>query len=129
MNTPFRQQGLSSLSWLVVIMVAVFFGLCAVKLLPAYMGAYTVDTAISNAVEKGDFNGLSVGRIRSKLSKHFDVNRIEGVAVGDIKISRKKGNTLIDSSYEQRIPLLYNIDVVLKFDSLTYEFPTRAGGE
>ena len=129
MKAPFRQQGLSSLSWLIVILVAVFFGLCAVKLLPAYMGAYTVDTAISNTVENKGFNGLSVGEVRRKLSKHFNVNRIEGVSVSDLKITRKNGNTLIDASYEQRIPLLYNIDVVLKFDALTYEFPTRVSEE
>jgi len=124
MNTPSRQRGLSTISWVLIILVAVFFGTCAVKLLPVYMQSWTVDGAISKLVDSGELRGKTPGGIRQKLTKILDVNRVEAVTVRDIKITRDKGYTTIDATYEQRIPLMYNIDVVLKFDKLVYEFAT-----
>jgi hypothetical protein len=122
MNTPHRQQGLSSISWLVVILVAVFFGTCAVKLLPVYLQGWNINSTISKVVNSGDLNGKSPAAIRSKIGKLLDVNRIEGITAKDIKITREKGYTTIDATYEERMPLMYNIDVVIKFDNLVFEF-------
>ena len=126
MNTPFRQRGMSPISWLIVIMVAVFFGTSAVKLMPVYMQGATVDSTIQKVVDSGELRGQSVSFIRNKLSKLFNVNRIEAISVKDIKVTREEGYTTIDASYEQRIPLMYNIDVVVKFDTFVYEFPTAS---
>ena len=125
MNTACRQRGMSSLSLLVVLMVAAFFLTCALKLGPLYIDAMTIKGTINSALEKNDFDGLSVGQIKTKLAKYFEINRIEGVSAGDVKVTRSsKGGTTIDASYEQRVPLIFNIDVVVKFDQLIYEIET-----
>ncbi len=126
MKLPSQQRGMSAFSLIIVVLVAVFFGVCAVKLGPLYMQSMTVDSTIQKVVDSGELRGKSVGDIRRKLTKLFDVNRIDALKVKDIKISRDQGYTLIDASYEQRVELMYNIDVVLKFDQLTYEFATAA---
>ena len=126
MNTPHRQQGLSTISWIVVILVAVFFGVCAVKVLPVYMEGWNVKNTMQKLVDQGDLQGLSSGGIRSKITKMLDVNRIESLKAKDIKITRDKGMTTVDASYEKREELMYNIDVVIKFDDLVYTFPTAS---
>jgi hypothetical protein len=95
---------------------------CALKLIPVYIEGATVSSAISSAIEKGEFEGLSVGRIKSKVGKIFEINMVEGISAKDVKIKRSKGLTTLDANYEQRMPLMFNIDVVVKFDKLTYEF-------
>jgi hypothetical protein len=117
-----HQRGLSSIGLLLVMMLGAFALTCALKLIPLYIEAATIKTVISSAVENGDFDKLSTAKIREKMAKHFETNRILSIGVRDIKIIRKKGVTTIDASYEQRVPLMFNIDVVVKFEDFTYEY-------
>ena len=123
MNTVFRQHGLSMLSILTILFIGSFILLCSSKLIPLYIDAWTIDKAIKKGVESGEFSSLSAGQIKSKLTNKFDMNRVEALKVSDIQIKRlKNGEMSIDASYEKRVPLIQNIDVVVKFDNLTYQF-------
>ena len=122
MKTRFSQQGLSFLGWMVILFIVSFFVTCAVKLAPIYMDAWTIKSVIENVIVEQKQNTTSITEIRKALDRQFIANRIEAIKVKDIKISRKKSNVLIDANYEKRIPLMYNVDVVVKFDKLNYEF-------
>ena len=122
MNFKYRQGGLSSIGILFVMMVGAFALTCALKLLPVYIEGATVTSAIGSAVEGGEFDGLSNGKVKSKVGKIFNVNMFEGISARDVKVTRAEGITTLDANYEQRMPLMFNIDVVVKFDKLVYEF-------
>ena len=116
------QRGMSALSMLVVVLVAIFFGTCVIKMAPIYLQHNSVKTSVESTVEEAMANNYSPGEIRSKLSKLFQVNRIESVSLADIEISRTKGITTVDARYEERLPLMFNIDVVVKFEDMLFEF-------
>ncbi len=122
MKSHKRQGGLSSISILIILLVAVFFGTCAVKLIPVYLESFTVERAVSSVAEQA--KGAMWGRteIRSSLQKQFQVNRVEALKPQDVKVMRKDGKTTIDATYEKRVPLMFNIDAVVKFDQLIYEY-------
>lgn len=123
MNTLSKQRGLSMLSILTILFVASFFLTCGVKLVPLYLDAWTIDKAIKKGVETGEFKALSASQITRKLTSTFDMNRVEAIKINDIKVKRlKNGEMSIDASYEKRVPLIQNIDVVVKFDYLKYQF-------
>ncbi len=124
MNTPCKQSGLTMISWLLVLLVAGFFATCAVKLAPAYIEAWTVGNSLNSAVKSDMLKGrISIPAIRNSLEKQFNTNRVDSEAIRarDVKITRKKGKLIIDARYEKRLPLMFNIDVVLKFDKLIKE--------
>jgi hypothetical protein len=125
MNTPYRQRGLSSLAWLTVFVAAGFFVTCGIKLFPIYLNGWTVDSIISKAIEKGELKGKTPGQIKGKLGKYFDTNRVDGINARDLKVmhNRKAATIEIDATFEQRLPLMYNVDVVVKHDKLIYSFP------
>ncbi len=125
MNNQFRQRGASSLGILFYMLVGAFALTCALKLIPAYMEGYTLDSAIKKAVDNREYDGLSTGKIRRAISKTFEMNMIEGISYRDVEITRAKGKTRIDATYEQRVPFLFNIDVMIKFDKLIYEYQTE----
>ena len=122
MNLRSRQRGLSALAMLVVMLVAIFFGTCTLKLAPHYLGSMTVKSVVESAVEQAKASELTTAEIKKKLGSEFTVNMIDAIQLKDIKVSRKKGVTTVDARYEKRIPLMFNIDVVVKFDQLIYEF-------
>jgi len=125
MKLAISQRGLSSIGILLVMMVGAFALICALKLIPVYIDGATVDSSISSAVENGEFNGLSISKVKESIRKRLEINRIEGLSARDIKITKKKGEVIIDASHEQRIPLLFNIDVVVKFEDLIYEYSSE----
>lgn len=125
MNNQLRQKGASSLSILFVMLVGAFVLTCALKLIPVYMEGHTLDSAIKKAVDNREYDGLTTGKIRRKISKTFEMNMIDGISYRDVKISRAKGKTKIDATYEKRVPFLFNVDVVIKFDKFIYEYQTE----
>jgi Domain of unknown function (DUF4845) len=122
MNLPFRQQGISALSMLVILLVAIFFGTCAIKVAPVYMENMTIQGALETVVTDAEVGDIKTTEIKGKLSKLFQVNMTEAIGIKDVKITRDKGKVIVDARYERRVPLMFNIDVVVKFDQLLYEF-------
>lgn len=117
MKTLKRQRGLSSLGWLFVISIGGFALLCGFKLGPVYLDNTFVRGALQSLSKEEDLMGMNNGTIRGKLSKLFAVNNIRGEVTKKVKIERKKDRVLVNINYEERIPLIYNIDVVLTFEN------------
>jgi hypothetical protein len=42
------------------------------------------------------------------------------LAPDEVKVYRSKGKTYIDGDYEVRLPVVWRIDAILKFDDLLY---------
>lgn len=122
MKLSYRQRGMSALSMLVVVLVAIFFGTCVIKMVPIYLQHNSIKTSVESTVEEAKANNYSTKQIKGKLSKLFQVNMIESVSLSDIKITREKGITTVDARYEERLPLMFNIDVVVKFEDMLFEF-------
>lgn len=115
-----RQRGISSLAILFYLLSFAFILTCVLTLGPLYMEARTVAAGYEKAIESGEFTGKSIGEIRGRIQKTYQVNMTKMVA-RDIKFKRDKGTLTMDATYERRVPLFGNIDVVVKFDTLIYE--------
>ena len=106
-------------------LVGAFALTCALQLIPVYIEGNTVGSSINNAIKNNEFDGMSISQMKSKIYKTFDINRVESLRASDVKIKSNKGTVTIDANYEKRLPLIFNIDVVVKFDKLVYEFTTK----
>lgn len=115
-----KQAGMSSLSWLIVLVIAAFVLMCFFKLGPVYLENLHIRGALKGMGEQhaGDLNELSKTSIRSELSKFYIINNIRGEAAKALEVERKKGYTLVIVAYEVRVPLFANIDVVLSFNNV-----------
>ena len=84
----------------------------------------SIASAIEQSIEEGDYNGKSTGEIRRKIGKSFEMNMVEDTSAKAVAVTRKKGITTINANYEKRMPFMSNIDIVVRFDDLVYEFRT-----
>ena len=64
---------------------------------------------------------VSPGTTRRKLANVFNTNQIYELDYRDVKIYNKAGKRYIDARYEVRLPVLWRLDMVLKFDDLHYQ--------
>ena len=116
-----RQTGLTTLTWLLVVMAAGFFLVCLVKIGPVYMESWTVKSIITQAAEEARGEGLGKAQVHERISKKLLINTVAGMTMADVEVSGQGDDMVIDAAYEVRKPLMFNIDVVVKFDDMIVE--------
>ncbi|MGH1485886.1 MAG: DUF4845 domain-containing protein [Cellvibrionaceae bacterium] len=118
MSSIKQQQGMSALAWLVVITIFGFLLLSISKLGPHYLDNRFVVATLKSLGEDPDFSRKSVSDVREQLSRIFQINNIRGKPTESVKVFKNSNGTIVTIAYEERIEFLYNIDVVLTFNSV-----------
>ena len=114
-----HQRGLGMLQWALVIAVAGFFLLFAFKVVPLYAENRYVESALRSLESGGEKVGdMTDAEIRKKLGNFYMINNVRSEGpTQNIKIDRRSEDLLITVDYETRVPLFYNIDLVLSFQN------------
>ncbi len=115
-----RQSGISTLGIVAVLALVGFFALCAIRMTPPYFEFLSVKRIISNIALEPETQNLSNREIRRRIETIFHSNQIYGLEASEVGIIRKRGVTYIDARYEVRLPLLWRIDAIMRFDDLLY---------
>jgi hypothetical protein len=115
-----RQTGLGALGWLIVLGIAAFGLTCFFKVGPVYLEYWQTKQALDDVLANGQNAGKSKPELLDSIQKHLDVSRIETVNAKDIRFTQTRNGLEVDASYEKRVALIANIDVVVKFDKLKY---------
>lgn len=117
MNKKSKNLGMSTLAMFALLLVVVFFGLCATKVTPLYykniMLLSTLE-GLDNPV--GSIDDQTNAEIRDAMGKAFRINAVE-VDPRDIVINRDNNRTAFIYDYEARVELFYNISVVVSFEA------------
>lgn len=114
------QRGMSSLSLMMILLVAGFFMMCAFKLVPAYAeNVYVVDAlkALGNGAKP--VAEMSKRDIKSALQKHYMLNNVRSEGPNNIDVERTRDGLLVNINYEVRTVLIdaINLDVVVRFEN------------
>jgi hypothetical protein len=100
--------------------LTIFGGLLVLvlRVAPAYMEYLTVRDLLQRVAAEYDPNTQTSQDLRVRIGKLMNTNQVKAIAAEDIKISRERGQIVIDARYESRFPLIWIIDGVLVFDDL-----------
>ena len=111
------QKGLSLVGGLVMLVLAVFAISTAFKLVPHYLD-YSQMKNIIEAVESNQGLGITtVSDFYSYVEKSMQLNSIRDIDLKQaLRVTVENNAFNARLNYEQREPLILNIDVVLKFD-------------
>jgi hypothetical protein len=120
MNTRHSQAGMSIPGMLLIAAMVGFFVMCAVRMVPHYFEYLSVREIITTIARDHDEEVENIPDIRRRIATVFNTNQIYDLAPKDVEVFRRKGETIIDASYEVRIPIMGRIDAVMNFDDLEY---------
>ncbi len=120
-----RQTGLGMIQTATILAVVALLGLCAFRLVPVYLDHMTIRQVVKNTAEDPESGKMTASEIRKSMQGAFLTNRIDTIKLKDIKFTADRSMIIMDASYEVRVPLVYNIDAVVKFENLVYEIPRR----
>ncbi len=109
-----KQRGVTItglLFWGVIITLVAVLGM---KVGPEYLDYYkilkSVKTVANNAA------GKTVPQIRADYDKQADINYITSLKGNDLDISKEGNAVVIAFSFERRIPLFYNVSLLIDFE-------------
>lgn len=111
-----KQAGMSLIGWLILILIlggAITIGL---KLAPGYMDYYTMSRILdemSTEQGMGDKANLEIQQI---IARRFDMNNIRDFdEKKNITVDRTSNDVSIILDYENRYPLMGNVDLIASF--------------
>lgn len=111
-----KQNGMSLIGFLFVLVMVVFVVYVGMRLTPIYLEYFSLVSAMDGlAEERGSANFSTYDIKRKVLDRLYVSYSDDNITVEDIRIVRSNG-TWLRINYEVRKPMLGNIDVVATFD-------------
>ncbi len=110
-----RQEGMSLIAMLILVVVLIFALVIAVRLTPVYLESMEVGSILNSMEQDSELQGASRTELRQTLQRYLQVNGIQRIGRDDIGFSDTAGGTLMVIEYEARVPLIFNLDAVAKF--------------
>lgn len=116
MQTRHRMKGITLIGFVVVLCVLGFFAYLAMRLIPVYVEYFGVVKSMEQVRGEPGAGQKSLEEIRRDLSLKFDTQYVDSVPPAAIQLQRQAGGSTLRIAYEKRVPFMYNIDLVAKFD-------------
>ena len=122
-------KGITLIGFAMVLCVLGFFAYMAMRLIPMYTEYFGVVKAMEQVRNEPGASTKSLEEIRRGMSIKFDTQYVDDkdVPPSAIMLKREGGTSILRITYEKRVPFVYNLELVGKFDkSMSL---TNAGAE
>ena len=116
MNSSHRQRGISLIGGLLTLISVCFVALVVLRIVPLYMSYFTIKSALEGLKKEPQASQMIVTDIYNTLQKRFDIGYVTVVQAKQVKIRPQGKDRVLSLHYEDRRPLLGNLDVVATFD-------------
>jgi predicted membrane protein len=110
-----RQNGMTMLSWLVVLAILVFFILIGIKMIPTYIENYSIKQVLVNMEDDRKVRTMSPNEMKKAFMKRLKINSVYEFPQNSIKIKKEKFGTRFAVDYEIRKPVAGNVSIVMVF--------------
>lgn len=113
-----RQRGFSLVLALVLLCSVGACTLFGIKVAPAYLQHWVIEDVLDGVASEAELNNQTSPRdLRRALSSRFSVNSVRFVTAQDADFERNGNQTTMVLAYERRMPLAYNIEILLSFSA------------
>ena len=108
-----NQRGVAISGLLLWGFVIVLIALLGMKVAPEYMDYFKILKSVKSI--SAGASDQTVPQIRAAFDKYADVNYLKTINGSDLDISKEGNAVVIAFSYEKRIPLFYNVSLLIDF--------------
>lgn len=118
MRTRHKVEGITLIGFVILLAVLGFFAYLAMRLVPMYVEYFGVLKSMEQLRQEPNAAQMSLPEVRNSLSLKFNTQYVDETSVTpqSISLKREAGAATLRIAYEKRVPFLYNIDLVGKFD-------------
>ncbi len=110
-----KQGGMTMLSWLIVIAIAVFFVLIGIKMVPTYLENYSIKQVLAAMEQDRTVSKMTPAQMKESFVKRIKINGVYEFNRDWITIKKEKSGTSFSVDYEIRKPVAGNASIVMAF--------------
>lgn len=111
------QRGITMWALLGLLIVIGFVLLMAVRLVPAYMGYWSVLSVAESIQTDADLQERPIPEAWDKAETQFALNNLHNMEPRDVmSIYRENRSLVVEIDYETRRPLIANVDLLVSFE-------------
>jgi hypothetical protein len=110
-----NQSGLTFIGFVIALAVAGLFIYVGMKLVPMYTEFYSLKKALASLANEDGVANKSAGQVEELLFKRLYRSYALNIKHDDVKVERRETSWIVIVDYENRRPLIANLDVVGKF--------------
>ncbi len=114
MHSLHQQKGVTAIGWLIILGLIGFFVLLTLKMLPSYLEYYKVSSTLETMTKDSGYENPAA--IRNIADRRFDISYVKTISPKDLKIKTSGQYYLVTAKYESRVPLFFNVSVVMDFE-------------
>jgi hypothetical protein len=100
---------------LVMLIAIVFVAIVGMKVAPAYIEYFSIKKAVTGMVESGELRNATVADVRKAFDRRAIIDEISSIQGSDLEITKEGSEIVLGFAYEKRIPLFYNISLLIDF--------------
>jgi uncharacterized protein DUF4845 len=111
-----KQQGITFIGWLVLLVPLAILVYAGIRLAPIYMNYYRVAQALEQVAADARGGQVNPQAIKNSLEKRFDIESIERPSAKEVEIRREGDSWVAEVQYDETVPMMGNIALVAQFD-------------
>lgn len=111
-----RQRGMTVIGVVILLIIIAFAVLIGMRIVPIYISYFNIREAIEGLKSESGIRQMSATEIHRSLDKRFYIGYIQTVKARDLKVVKQGNNVILKLVYEDRRPLIANLDIVAKFN-------------
>jgi Tfp pilus assembly protein PilE len=111
-----RQQGMTFIGLLCVLVLVGIVGYAGVRLAPLYLNYMKVARAMETTATEVKGDNPDVTAIRNTLERHWEVEDPTSVSYKDIEITRDDSGVSMHVAYDDSAPYVANVSLAVHFD-------------
>ena len=121
-----RQRGMGFAGVLAVLVGIIFLAIIGMKMVPAYLEYFAIKQAVAAITQGGQLRNATVADVRKAFELRQAVDDFTSVGPKDLEITKDGNEIVISFAYEKRIPLFYNISILIDFAGSSQPSSTKA---
>jgi Domain of unknown function (DUF4845) len=114
-----KQNGMTFIGLVLVIVALVCIALVGAKLTPAYIEFFGVKKIIAKIASESNFNEMSKKDIIKEFDHGADIGYVTVIKGSDLAIEKGEFGNVISAEYQVTIPIVANASVLLDFNATT----------
>lgn len=116
-----KQQGLTMVSWIVVVSFLGVLMIAALNIIPSYLNYMSAQSILDDLGESSELKGKSPKDVKVAINKHFKMNNLRNIKVKDAITIKKRGSSsrsgfTVQLKYEDRGKIMGNLFFVTQFN-------------
>jgi len=110
-----RQNGITFIGWLLLLIPVAIVGYGAIRLAPLYLNYLKVAKAISRVASEYESEQITPQAVRSALQRSWDVESIDFPKVSDIAVAREGQQWVVEADYEDQVKMFGSLSLLMHF--------------